>query len=67
MNPSAEDLLGISAKRAQGESLLRLMDDEPELRDILGRVLNTGDHYANEMRLGPTEAHAEERIVDAGY
>jgi two-component system nitrogen regulation sensor histidine kinase GlnL len=64
MNPSAEDLLGISAKRAQGESLLRLMDDEPELRDILGRVLNTGDHYANEMRLGPTEAHAEERIVD---
>jgi two-component system, NtrC family, nitrogen regulation sensor histidine kinase GlnL len=64
MNPSAEDLLGISAKRAQGESLLRLVDDEPELRDILGRVLNTGDHYANEMRLGPTEAHAEERIVD---
>ena len=64
MNPSAEDLLGISAKRAQGESLLRLVDDEPELRDILGRVVNTGDHYANEMRLGPTEAHAEERIVD---
>lgn len=64
MNPSAENLLGISAKRAQGESLLRLVEDEPELADILGRVVNTGDHYANEMRLGPTEAHAEERIVD---
>jgi two-component system, NtrC family, nitrogen regulation sensor histidine kinase GlnL len=64
MNPSAENLLGISAKRARGESLLRLVDDEPELRDILGRVVITGDHYANEMRLGPNEVHAEERIVD---
>jgi two-component system nitrogen regulation sensor histidine kinase GlnL len=64
MNPSAENLLGISARRARGESLLRLVDDEPELRDILGRVMNTGDHYANEMRLGPNEVHAEERIVD---
>jgi len=44
--------------------LLRLVDDEPELRDILGRVLETGDHYANELRLGPTEVHAEERTVD---
>jgi len=26
--------------------------------------MQTGDHYANEMRLGVTEAHAEERIVD---
>jgi len=24
----------------------------------------TGDHYANELRLGPTEVHADERIVD---
>jgi len=24
----------------------------------------TGDHYANEMRLGPTEVYADERIVD---
>ena len=51
-------------RRARGKSLLRLVDDEPELRDILGRVLETGDHYANELRLGPTEVHAEERIVD---
>ena len=34
------------------------------MRDILGRVSATGDHYANEMRLAPTEVHAEERIVD---
>lgn len=44
--------------------MLRLVDDEPELRDVLSRVLETGDHYANELRLGPTEVHAEERTVD---
>jgi len=64
LNPAAENILGISAQRAGGESLLRLVDDEPELRKILGRVIETGDHYANEMRLGPTEVHSEERIVD---
>jgi two-component system nitrogen regulation sensor histidine kinase GlnL len=26
--------------------------------------MQTGDHYANEIRLGATEVHAEERIVD---
>ena len=34
------------------------------MRDILGRVLQTGDNYANEMRLSPTEVHADERFVD---
>ena len=51
-------------QRARGRSLLRLVDDEPEMRDILSRVLQTGDNYANEMRLSPTEVHAEERVVD---
>jgi two-component system nitrogen regulation sensor histidine kinase GlnL len=64
LNPAAENILGISAQRAKGESLLRLVDDEPELRDILGRVIETGDHYANEIRLGRTEVYAEERVVD---
>ena len=64
LNPAAENILGISARRARGEALLRLVDDEPELRDILSRVIQTGDHYANEMRLGPSEVHANERIVD---
>lgn len=64
LNPAAENILGISQSRARGESLLKLMGDEPELGDILGRVLDTGDHYANEMTLGPTEVHAEERILD---
>ena len=64
MNPSAENILGISQARAHGESLLRLLDDDPELRDILSRVSATGDHYANELRLGRTEVHAEERTVD---
>jgi two-component system nitrogen regulation sensor histidine kinase GlnL len=44
--------------------LLQLLDDDPELQDILSRVVTTGDHYANELHLGPTEVHADERIVD---
>jgi len=64
MNPAAENILGISAQRARGKSLLRLVDDEPELRDVLARVIETGDHYANELRLGPSEVHNEDRIVD---
>ncbi|MDH5241268.1 MAG: nitrogen regulation protein NR(II), partial [Gammaproteobacteria bacterium] len=64
LNPAAENILGISQRRARGQSLLKLVDDEPEMRDILTRVLATGDHYANEMRLAPTEVHNAERIVD---
>jgi two-component system nitrogen regulation sensor histidine kinase GlnL len=64
MNPAAENILGISHQRARGKSLLRLVDDEPEMSDILSRVLATGNHYANEMRLSPNEAHAQERTVD---
>lgn len=43
---------------------MRLVDDEPELRDVLSRAIATGDHYANELRLGPNEVHPEERVVD---
>jgi len=64
LNPAAENILGVSQKRAPGRSLLQLVDDEPEMRDILTRVLDSGDHYANEMKLAPTEVHSEERIVD---
>lgn len=44
--------------------MLRLVDDEPEMRDILTRVVASGDHYANEIKLSPTEVHNDERIVD---
>jgi two-component system nitrogen regulation sensor histidine kinase GlnL len=64
LNPAAENILGISQRRARGQSLLQLVDDEPEMRDILARVESTGDHYANELRLAPTEVHNDERIVD---
>jgi len=40
------------------------VDDEPEMREILTRVATTGDHYANEMKLAPTEVHAAERTID---
>ena len=64
LNPAAENILGISERRAHGTALLKLVDDDPELRDILSRVLANGDHFANELRLAPTEVHADERIVD---
>ena len=64
LNPAAENILGISEQRAIGESLLQLVDDEPEMQDILARVIATGDHYANELRLGPNEVHHDDRLVD---
>jgi two-component system, NtrC family, nitrogen regulation sensor histidine kinase GlnL len=64
LNAAAENILGISQSRARGKSLLMLVGDEPELQDILSRVIATGDHYANEMQLPPTEVHAHERIVE---
>ena len=44
--------------------MLQLADDDPEFKDILTRALDTGQTYAAELRLGPTEVHAEDRIVD---
>ncbi|NNF50642.1 MAG: PAS domain-containing protein [Woeseiaceae bacterium] len=64
LNPAGENLLGISRTRARGQSLLQLVDDEPELREVLARVIATGDHYANELSLAPSEVFAEERTVD---
>ncbi len=64
MNPAAENLLGLSQERAVGESLLRLIGDEPEFADILNRVIETGAVYANILTLPPTEVHPDERIVD---
>ncbi len=34
------------------------------MRDILTRVIQTGDHYANELHLAPSEVHRGERVVD---
>ena len=43
---------------------MQLVDDEPELCEILTRVLETGDHYANELHLGPNEVDGDERVID---
>lgn len=64
LNPSAETLLGISRSRARRQSLLQLIGDDDELRDILNRVLSTGQVFANEFRLPRTEVDADERLVD---
>ena len=64
LNPAAENLLGISERRALHKPFLPLVDDDQEFRDVLIRVLESGVTYANELRLGPTEVHAEHRIID---
>lgn len=64
LNPAAENLLGISSYRAVDKPLLPLVDDDKEFRDVLQRVIETGDSYASELRLGPTEVHAQHRVVD---
>ncbi len=64
LNAAAENLLGISKRRATGKSLMLLLDDEPELSEILSRVLETRDCYANELHLGPSEVDGDERIID---
>ena len=50
--------------RARHQSLLQVIGDDTELKDILTRVLQSGATYANEMRLPPTEIYEEERLVD---
>jgi two-component system nitrogen regulation sensor histidine kinase GlnL len=64
LNASAENLIGISKRRARGQSLLLLLGDDAEFRDMLNRCLESGLTYANEMRLPVTEADAEARLVD---
>ncbi len=34
------------------------------MSDILSRVSATGDHYANEIHLAPTEVHSDERMIE---
>lgn len=64
MNPAAETLLGISRERGRGESLLKLVGDDPEFAEVLRRVSDSGDHYAIEFRLAANEANAEDRLID---
>tara|TARA_B100001059_G_C17819373_1_gene577309 strand:+ start:1063 stop:2238 length:1176 start_codon:yes stop_codon:yes gene_type:complete len=64
LNTAAEHILGISQQRAFGKSLLKLVNDEPEMKDILTRVINTGNNYANEMQLSPNETINVVRTID---
>jgi two-component system nitrogen regulation sensor histidine kinase GlnL len=64
LNPAAENLLGISQDRARGESLLQLLGDNSEIQDVFVRTLESGVTYANELRLGRTEVHDAERVID---
>lgn len=64
MNPAAENILDVSARRARGESILKLVGDEESFGEVLLRVLETSDYFANEFRLPPTEVHSKERILD---
>jgi two-component system, NtrC family, nitrogen regulation sensor histidine kinase GlnL len=64
LNPAAENLLGISKRRALRTPLLPLVDDDEEFRDTLLRALDSTATYAIELRLGPTEVHTDHRTID---
>jgi two-component system nitrogen regulation sensor histidine kinase GlnL len=64
LNPAAENLLGISERRATEQPFLPLVDDDKDFRDVLLRALETGVTYASELKLGPSEVHSEHRIID---
>lgn len=64
MNPAAENLLGLSEHRARRQSLLKLLGDDPEFRDIAERTHESGITYASEIRLGRTEVHPDERRIE---
>jgi len=64
MNPAAENLLGTSRRRAAGQALLPLVDDDKDFHAILSRSLDSGVTYASELRLAPSEVYPEERTID---
>lgn len=64
LNPAAENLLGISRRRAIGTPLLPLLDDDDTLRHVLASSLETGQTYAHELLLAPSEICPESRMVD---
>ncbi|MGH8223828.1 MAG: nitrogen regulation protein NR(II) [Woeseiaceae bacterium] len=64
LNPAAENLLGISRSRAVRQPLLPLVDDDTDFRDLLARTLANGVAYATELRLGRSDVHADDRIID---
>jgi len=64
MNPAAENLLGTSASRATGSPLLPWVDDDETLKHVLASSLESGQTYANELMLSPTEVHADSRAVE---
>ena len=41
-----------------------LVDDDAELKEVLARTLASAVPHANELRLGRSEVHAEDRIID---
>ena len=64
LNASAESLLGISKARASRQPLLPLFGDDAEFRNMLYSALDSGQTYAKEVRLPPSETEKRERVVD---
>lgn len=64
MNSAAENLLGVSRGRALGSPLLPLVDDDETLKQVLASSLQSGQTYAQELFLAPSEVHAERRMIE---
>lgn len=64
LNPAAENLLGISQKRALATPLLPLLHEDNTLKGVLATSLATGQSYAQELHLAPDHVQADSRILD---
>ncbi len=64
LNPAAENLLGVSRRRATGQAFLPLVDNDRTFAEILEQSLMNGVTYAYEAVLAPNEALPAERSVE---
>lgn len=65
LNPAAENLLGISRRRANGHPFMPLVDDDRDFSEILTKTLATNVTYASELRLARSDVYPEERTIES--
>ena len=64
LNPAAENLLGISRRRASGQPFMPLVDDDNTLAATLAKTLATETTFASELTLARSDVHAYERTIE---
>ncbi len=64
LNPAAENLLGISRRRACSQPILPYIDDDKGFADVLIKTLATQISHASELSLAPSEVHPNNRTIE---